>query len=349
MGVFDEKYDFCHTFSPVLALSLAGCSPVPKLAMPEGRVLIKLDGGSPGHGTGIAGPAKSFVLGDTIIAFSGKYSGGVIGDPTFPILTGDEKSSNSIANIAEPDIGGTLWVGETLEVMPEWNAAEDMSAIVFQWMRSAPSEPEPKSSDYLPIPGANDRTLKLTRAERGRRIKVVAVHPDHDWYVDGYFDDWPEYGSFKIEPLAYGPVTDPGPREVTGPNSVTREELTAYYALIGETQAACADWTLDEKNTKHFLTNLDEKNGEFLAGYGERNRWLTVRAVSGGAQGFKKVLVRNNPPPGDWPVVMANGKGIRHDGTLWSWGDNSQGGLGLGYETPGDGIEPLPKRVLPPQ
>ena len=101
----------------------------------------------------------------TAIAFSDDYLGGVISDPTFPILTGDEKSSESIANFAELDIGGRLWVGETLEVILEWRAAPrdnedfDMDAIVFQWMRSARSEQEPKSSDYMSIPGANDRTL----------------------------------------------------------------------------------------------------------------------------------------------------------------------------------------------
>ncbi|MCL2609985.1 MAG: hypothetical protein FWD94_08795, partial [Treponema sp.] len=336
-----KNMTFTMFFLPAFALSFAGCPAVPKLEMPEGRVLIELDGGSPGHGAGIAGPAKSFVLGQTIaantdalggagftfqwrrggdalpevtgrtytlrkedvgypitvIAFSGEYSGGVISDPTFPILTGDEKSSNSIANIAELDIDGTLWVGETLEVMLEWNAAdEDMDAIVFQWMRSAPSEREPRSSDYLPIPGANGPEYVLTWAERGRWIKVVAVHPDHDWYVDGYFDDG-KYGSGKIEPLAYGPVIDPGPVKVSGPNSVTREEARQYGAFVGETEIVPSEWNHDEKDTKHFNTYFED--GEFKAGYGERNRWNTIRAVSGGAQGFKKVLVRSNAPPGD--------------------------------------------------
>ncbi|MCL2609541.1 MAG: hypothetical protein FWD94_06540, partial [Treponema sp.] len=75
-------------------------------------------------------------------------------------------------------------------------------------------------------------------------------------------------------------------------------------------------------------TKLDADTGALLASYGERNRWFTLRVTdSGGVEGFKKVLIRSNPPPGDWLVVMANGKGIRHDGTLWSWGENEKYGL----------------------
>ncbi|MCL2609362.1 MAG: hypothetical protein FWD94_05610 [Treponema sp.] len=370
-----KNMTFAILFILALALSLAGCTAVPELPVPEGRVFIELGGGSPGHNTGIAGPAKSFILGDilaantnalgeggftfqwrrggkpipeamegtyalqkedigypiTVIAFSENYSGGVISDPTFPVLTGDEKSANSIAKIAELDIGGTLWVGETLEVVLEWKAGAlgridektGIDDIVFQWMRSAHSQEEPKFYDYMPIPGANDPEYKLTRADRDRWIKVIAVHPDYDWYIDGYFDDW-EYGSFKIEPVAYGPVSDPGTVEIRGPNSVTREESTLpYVALRGGSQANPSKWILESDMSRHYLTNLGEASGVLHASYGEKNRWVTIRAD----EGEKKVLVRSRPPLGDWKLVTAYGKGIRHDGTLWSWGENAKHGM----------------------
>ncbi|MCL2608325.1 MAG: hypothetical protein FWD94_00250 [Treponema sp.] len=263
-------------------------------------------------------------FGIAVIVFTDGNEGGIISDPTFPVLrSAVDVSGNTLGRAAsEVDISGTLWVGKTLGAEIKWRPGNaDQIGTRFQWMRSEPSLNEPISNgDYTAILGANDGEYTLTRVDMGRWIKVVAVHPDYDWYVDGYHDEG-AFGTGRLEALAYGPVTEPGPIEVTGPNSVARDFPEQYVARRGDESFRPAQWMHDEHRSSHPVSGLTEE-GLFRASYGEANRWHTIRASEGTESGSKTVRVRSRPAPGDWRVVFAKGKGIRHDGELWSWGEN---------------------------
>jgi alpha-tubulin suppressor-like RCC1 family protein len=230
--------------------------------------------------------------------------------------------------------------------------------MLYQWLRSPPSVNEPNPDDYQPITrNGNRKDYVLSRYDIGRWIKVVIIlgpSTDKDgnynddgkaWYLDGFIDD-PDYGyayappNGKLEPLAYGPVTEPNSNEVLGPNSVIRDTDNKYSMANGKNPT---DWKLDDESlAHHYLTAMNTGSGVLDASYGERNRWITVRTK--GEDGFKKVLVRSGVPMGDYTMVIASGKGVRRDNTLWSWGDNKNGMVGDGGGA--DAFVSRPKQIM---
>ena len=136
---------------------------------------------------------------------------------------------------------------------------------------------------------------------------------------------------------------------VSGSGSVSRGDNSVFTATVGgygnPPQDVIWDVFSSDRGTIIFGDGTLSPGTLHVAGT-DKNVSITVRATSTedtAVYGEMNVMLTGTVQDGEWNMIAVgtdHTMGIKHDGTLWTWGRNSHGQLGLGDE--GDGTSGTP-------